>query len=129
LALGYGVCRQLDQLTWSNTGQVAAIGQLQQQVPPGGRVLDGFTGWGALRPHAYRIWWLNEFSLGLVPAADLERELLELFDRDPPEAVLDDESLQRLPRSVRRRIEADYEPVEPAPLRLRREVPQTRRQP
>jgi hypothetical protein len=120
LALGYGVCRQLDLLAWSNAAQVQAIEQLQAQVSPGGRILDGFTGWGALRPHAYRIWWLNEFSMGLISPAELERELLELFDQDPPDAVLDDENLQRLPRSVRDRIENEYEPVEPAPLRVRR---------
>lgn len=129
LALGYGICRQLDLLAWSNSAQVAAIEQLNEQVPPEGRVLDGFTGWGAFRPHAYRIWWLNEFSLGLVTPAELERELLDLFDRNPPEAILDDESLRRLPDSVRSRIEADYDPVEPAPLRLRREVLGTRRTP
>ncbi len=120
LALGYGVCRQLDLLAWSNSAQVRAIEQLHAQVPPGGRVLDGFTGWGALRPHAYRIWWLNEFSMGLIPARDLERELLELFDQKPPEAVLDDENLRRLSPAVRARIETWYEPVEPAPLRVRR---------
>jgi hypothetical protein len=110
----------LDLLAWSNSAQVRAIEKLHAQVPPGGRVLDGFTGWGALRPHAYRIWWLNEFSMGLIPARDLERELLELFDQKPPEAVLDDENLRRLSPAVRARIETWYEPVEPAPLRVRR---------
>ena len=107
-------------LAWSNAAQVQAIEQLQAQVSPGGRILDGFTGWGALRPHAYRIWWLNEFSMGLIPPPELERELLELFDQHAPDAVLDDENLRRLPRSLRDRIEAEYEPVEPAPLRVRR---------
>jgi hypothetical protein len=123
LALGYGVSRQLDLLTWSNAEQVQAIEQLHARVPPEGRVLDGFTGWGALRPHAYRIWWLNEFSMGLISAPDLERELLELFDQQPPDAVVDDENLQRLSPAVRARIETDYEPVEPAPLRVRRLAP------
>jgi hypothetical protein len=120
LALGYGVCRQLDLLAWSNAAQVRAIEQVYAQVPPGGRVLDGFTGWGALRPHAYRIWWLNEFSMGLIPPPDLERDLLELFDQNPPDAVLDDANLQRLPPAVRARIESEYDPVDPAPLRIRR---------
>jgi hypothetical protein len=119
LALGYGVCRQLDLLAWSNAAQIEAIEQLHAQVPPGGRVLDGFTGWGALRPHAYRIWWLNEFSMGLIPPPELERELLEMFDQKPPDAVLDDANLQRLPPAVRARIESEYEPVAPAPLRVR----------
>jgi len=120
LALGYGVCRQLDLLVWSNSVQVQAIERLHTQVPPDGRVFDGFTGWGALRPHAYRIWWLNEFSMGLIPAPDLERELLELFDQRPPDAVLDDVNLQRLSPAVRVRIETGYAPVEPAPLRVRK---------
>jgi hypothetical protein len=123
LALGYGVCRQLDQLAWSNAAQVRAIEQVHAEVPLEGRVLDGFTGWGALRPHAYRIWWLNEFSMGLIAPADLERDLLELFDQQPPDAVLDDENLRRLSPAVRTRIETEYEPVEPAPLRVRSLAP------
>ncbi|MFM8584121.1 MAG: hypothetical protein ACKOFW_21900 [Planctomycetaceae bacterium] len=118
LTLACGLARHASLLAWHNQPQVAAIEELHARVPPSGRVLDGFTGWGALRPHAYYHWWLNPFSLALLPPDQLETELLDLFRHHPPAALLDDAELQRLPASVRAEIEAHYQPTPPAPLRL-----------
>jgi hypothetical protein len=83
-------------------------------------VLDGFTGWGALRPHAYYHWWLNPFSLALIPPGQLEADLLNLFRNNPPAALLDDAELQRLPPAIRAEIETRYQPTPPTPLRILR---------
>ena len=59
----------LDSLCWSNRGQTAAIAQVCWLVGPDETVLDGYTGLGAFRHHAYYYWWLNPYSLKLMPPA------------------------------------------------------------
>src|SRR5207248_2112456 len=70
LGMGYGILRDVDLVFWSNREQVAAIEAVNRQIPPDRRVLDGFTGYGALRPHAWYFWWINEYSLALIAEND-----------------------------------------------------------
>ncbi len=119
LGLGYGVLRDIDSALWSNRTQVATIENVNRQVPVDGRVLDGFTGYGVLRPHAWYYWWINEYSLALVSDDDRAR-LLARLQKNPPAAVLFDQNLERLPANVVDWIRANYEPAEPNVLWLRR---------
>ena len=99
------------------------IESVNRHVPPDGRVLDGFTGYGALRPHAWYYWWINEYSLALVSPRDREAGLLHVLEDSPPAAVLFDSNLELLPRHVIDWIEAHYAPSDPSVLWLPREPP------
>ena len=120
--MGYGVLRDVDTALWSNRMQVAAIEAVNRQVPPEGRVLDGFTGYGVLRPHAWYYWWINEYSLALAPGEELRTGLPERLKRNPPAAVLFDRNLEKLPAHVLDWIRANYEPAEPSILWLPRQA-------
>jgi hypothetical protein len=120
LGMAYGALRDVDRALWSNREQVAAIEEVNRRVPPDGRVLDGFTGYAALRPHAWYYWWINEYSLALVPETERESGLLNLLKRSPPAAVLYDKHLQLLPIPVRNWIESNYQPSDPPVLWLPR---------
>jgi hypothetical protein len=100
---------------------VAAIEAVNRHVPPDGRVLDGFTGYGALRPHAWNYWWINEYSLALIPEQDRETGLLSVLEDAPPAAVLLDTNLELLPPRVIDWIQTRYEPSDPAVLWLPRD--------
>lgn len=120
LGMGYAALRNVDSALWSNRDQVAAIEAVNRQVPPEGRVLDGFTGYAVLRPHAWYFWWINPYSLALVPEQDLEVRLLIRLEESPPAAVLFDQNVELLPRHVLDWIQIHYEPGEPAVLWLPR---------
>jgi hypothetical protein len=124
IGMGYGVLRDIDTALWSNRNQVAAIDAVNRQVPVDGRVLDGFTGYGVLRPHAWYYWWINEYSLALVPEDELRTGLLVRLQKDPPAAVLFDQNLERLPENVQEWIRENYQPADPAVLWLRRPPPE-----
>src|SRR5205823_1712748 len=79
LGMGHAVLRNVDTALWSNADHVAAIEAVNRHVPPDGRVLDGFTGYGALRPHAWYYWWINEYSLALISPRDQETGLLRVL--------------------------------------------------
>jgi hypothetical protein len=120
LGMGYGALRNVDRALWSNRDEVAAIEAVNRLVPPDGRVLDGFTGYAALRPHLWYYWWVNEYSLALVPEEDREVRLLAQLEKSPPAAVLYDGNLKLLPLPVRDWIETHYEPADPPVLWLPR---------
>src|SRR5262249_3768260 len=63
----YGSLRIANAFQWSNVSQVHAVETVNRLAAPGGSVLDGFTGYGCLRPHSLYYWWLNEHSLSLLP--------------------------------------------------------------
>ena len=116
--MGYGVLRNVDIALWSNRAQIATIAAVNRQIPPEGRVLDGFTGFGVLRPHEWYYWWINEYSLALVPDEELQISLLTRLQQNPPAAVLFDRNLERLPENVLVWIRANYDPAEPPMLWL-----------
>jgi hypothetical protein len=120
LGMGYGALRNVDSALWSNHDQVAAIDAVNRYVPPDGRVLDGFTGYAALRPHAWYYWWINEYSLALVPDEDRDVRLLAQLEESPPAAVLYDRNLRLLPLPVRDWLEGHFEPADPPVMWLPR---------
>jgi hypothetical protein len=116
LGMNYGLLRNLDYALWSNRGQVAAIEAVQQQIGPDEKVLDGFTGLAALRPHAWYYWWINPYSLALVSQHERETALREHLEVNPPAAVLFDQNVELLPQSVVAWIRENYEPAQPPRL-------------
>ncbi len=120
LGMGYGVLRDVDFVLWSNREQLAAIEAVNRQVPQDRRVLDGFTGYGALRPHAWYFWWINEYSLALIAENERGPGLMALLEKSPPAGVLFDRHLALLPDEVLDWIRAHYEPAEPPVLWLPR---------
>jgi hypothetical protein len=118
IGMTYGILRNLDLALWSNDKQVATIEAIHRQILPEGRVLDGFTGLAALRRHAWYYWWINEYSLALVPESERERGLLEQLQSAPPAAVLWDRNIGLLPRPVVDWLKENYETAEPPPLWL-----------
>jgi hypothetical protein len=120
--MAYGILRDIDTALWSNRDQVAVIEAVNRQVPVNGRILDGFTGYGVLRPHEWYYWWVNEYSLALVPEEELRTGLFTRLQKDPPAAVLFDRNLSLLPENVLDWIRKNYRPAEPAVLWLPRET-------
>jgi 4-amino-4-deoxy-L-arabinose transferase-like glycosyltransferase len=118
LGFGYAGLRNVDALCWSNREQVAALEQVGRLVGPDETVLDGFTGLGAFRRHAYYYWWLNPYSLAFMQAESGEQDLLARLKQSPPKLICVDENVRSL-RDVMAWIEENYRPVEP-PLYVRR---------
>lgn len=108
MGLFFGGVRNADRFEWSQDGAHFIIAALHRQVGPEETVLDGFTGYAALRPHAYYYWWINEYSLALMSPEDRESRLLEHLKAHPPAAVLYDGDLGLLPRPVLDWIESHY---------------------
>ncbi|MFN0053045.1 MAG: hypothetical protein ACKV0T_12740 [Planctomycetales bacterium] len=119
LGMGYAAWRQMDAACWSNAPQVARVEELHLKVTLDQTVLDGFTGYGALRRHAYYYWWINEYSSALMSPEELGSGLLRQLRATPPAAVLFDDNLRRLPEEVTQWIGTHYQPGVLPPLHFR----------
>lgn len=112
MGMFHAVLRGMDGAVWSNAEQIRRMSALETRVGADGTVFDGYSGFGALRPHAYFYWWINEYSLALMKPAERDEELLAALQEKPPAVVLFDSDLARLPDSVTGWIRAHYEPLE-----------------
>ena len=118
LGMSYALARDANSWLWANRAQVALIERVNSLATTQDTVLDGFTGYGALRPHANYFWWINRYSLALMTDADKSR-LLTLVRDHPPSVVLYDRELKSWPE-LRASIEADYVPTVEPPIWIRR---------
>lgn len=112
LGMVYGQFRIQGLAGHEQTVSRRQIEAVNARVPPGETVLDGFTGYGALRPHAYYFWWINDYSLALMSPDQRGSELLRTLQAKPPAAVLFDDNLRKLPPEVVDWLEAHYRPAD-----------------
>lgn len=118
LAQFYGLLRVADTLFWHNIHKVELIESVHKSVPANGRVLDGFTGGGALRRHALYYWWINDYSRALMQQSGAESRLRDELRDNPPDAVLFDQEIEKLPHEVVDWLRAHYELSTDFPLWL-----------
>ncbi|MGQ0637646.1 MAG: ArnT family glycosyltransferase [Planctomycetaceae bacterium] len=116
LGMFHAAVRNLDTHVWPNHEQIATMGEVHAAAGPEESVLDGFSGYGALRPHAYYYWWINEYSLALMTPAERGPELLAALEAAPPAVVLLDSELERTPPEVLDWIRANYRPGARSPM-------------
>ena len=92
--------------------QLARLRLVQGLTSPSDTVLDGFTGAGAFRPHAYYWFFLHDEIRALL--GDVERDGLRRALRDgeiAPALVLFDFDVQELSPEVKSFVEENYEPA------------------
>lgn len=118
LGMNYALARDVNSWLWSNRSQVVLVERVNSLVRMDETVLDGFAGYGALRPHANYFWWINRYSLALMSAAD-KAQLLEDFRDHPPAVVLYDRELRSWPE-IRPLVEGTFWPTPEPPIWIRR---------
>lgn len=114
LGMIYGLARDIDTWMWNNQYSVQRIRNVNALVRRDQVVLDGFSGFGALRPHANFYWWINRYSIGLMPKNG-EDALVERLKKHPPAVVLLDEDLKSLAK-VTSWVYQNYQPTNADPI-------------
>lgn len=105
-----------ERRSWSTVQNIAYV---LQNTTPGETVLDGFSGLGVFRPHAFFYFFLHDevrLMVGDEEWTALARGLEE--GTIAPKLVLYDRHLQRTPPAVRERLLATYLPIGREPLRF-----------
>jgi hypothetical protein len=97
--------------------QYAAIRYVLDRSVPGATVMDGWTGYGVFRPHAWYYWMLHSGVRAGIPARDvaaLEEDLVA--GRIRPDLVVLDADLRRLSGRIAAHVEAEYDGRRRSPI-------------
>lgn len=81
---------------WPNRDQIAVLEFVQKAVPSDQTILDGFTGFGAFRPHAWYWFWVNEHTLAMIRSAKEADVPSRLARQGKPALIIVDASLAEL---------------------------------
>jgi 4-amino-4-deoxy-L-arabinose transferase-like glycosyltransferase len=104
----------------TNGGTLENIRYLQRNTSPEETVLDGFTGEGVFRPHAYHYFFLHDEIRLMLPAGEREKLLGALQSGSvAPKVVLYDRHLRDLSPPLSAFLEEHYVDVGREPIRVR----------
>ena len=103
-----------DQLSWlrrsGNVEQRRAIEFVQQNVGPHEAVFDGYSGYGAFRPHAYEYWFLHDEMLLMLSEAERTTNVIDRLHDPSVRAVVRDIYMEELPEPVQLYLDEHFAP-------------------
>jgi 4-amino-4-deoxy-L-arabinose transferase-like glycosyltransferase len=89
--------------------QERQIVQLISATSPDDRFFDGFTGFGALRPHAFFHYWINHHSWPMIPEREKSDSVMRALSDPTTRVVLFDKNLRLLPDAAKQYIDANFQ--------------------
>jgi hypothetical protein len=99
------------QFQWSHENHTRRIEQLMQATDPDDAFFDGFSGYGALRPHAFYVFWINHHSWPMIPMEQKRDGIVQALQNPRTRVVLHDENLVVfLPREARQVLDQYFKP-------------------
>ena len=110
-ALAAGPFHWVQFVPWSDVqrNQRTQIERLLRATGPDDRFFDGFTGMAALRPHAFKYFWINHHSWPMLPDDAKSAGVLQALDDEHTRVVLEDVNLfKHLPAHAQRLLVDDY---------------------
>ncbi|HEV7499382.1 MAG TPA: hypothetical protein VGQ33_05225, partial [Vicinamibacteria bacterium] len=117
------MARGLDPSRPRAQDQLARIRLVLQTTAPDQTVMDGFTGAGVFRPHAYRYFFLHQEVREWLGAPEMGRLRAQLRDGEvAPEVVLYDDDLREMPPEITAFVEENYAPAGDALVWRRRDL-------
>jgi hypothetical protein len=95
-----------------DSGQFAELRYVLTSTSPKAVVMDGWSGLGVFRQHAWYYWMLHPGVRAMLPAAAVNQLAADLRSgRVRPDLVILDENLRRLSNPVRLYLESHYRPT------------------
>jgi len=102
--------QMVTQLSEKNDGQLANIKYVMDSTSPWDAVLDGWSGYGFLRPHAYYYFFLHGEIRAMLSEKELSDDLIESVKQNNTKIVIYDGDLRALPQRTQEYISANYVP-------------------
>ena len=100
----------VDQRNYENDGQLAAVEYIMSVTSPGDAVLDGWSGFGFLRDHAYFYFFLHSEMRTMLSEKQRSDDLIESVEEKRAKVIVYDGAIRDLPKKVQEYISANYEP-------------------
>lgn len=116
----YPLDQMIDQFSQKNNDQLANIKYIMDVTTSADAVLDGWSGYGFLRPHAYYYYFLHSEMRAMLSEKELTDELIESAERNNTKVVIYDGDLRALPQKTQDYINSNYIPTGHGNLYIRK---------
>ena len=94
-----------------NTRQLAKIQYILDHSTPKDTVLDGWSGYGVFRPHAYFYYFLHDEMLAMLNDAQKGQDIIDAVERERTKFVIYDKNVRMLPKELQVYIRKKYSPT------------------
>lgn len=93
---------------WTNRSQIKHLRYLMDRSRPTDAVLDGFSGYGTFRPHAYFYYFLLPDLQAMLTPRQLGADVVRALETERPRFVIYDDYVRMLRPAVQEYINAHY---------------------
>jgi hypothetical protein len=108
--IAYPLEQTVDQRQNRNDGQLAAAEFIMNATSPDDAVLDGWSGYGFLRDHAYFYFFLHGEMQAMLSEEEKSDDLIESVEKKRAKIIVYDGAIKALPKKVQEYISANYAP-------------------
>lgn len=95
----------------SNTGKLNEIRFIMENTTPDDTVLDGWTGSGVFRDHAYYYYFLHSGVRQMMTEKERSEDVLKALRENNTKIVIYDGNVRDLSPAVKKYVEANYKPA------------------
>ncbi len=106
----YPSVQTVGQLSQKNDGQLANVKYIMNTTTEEDTVLDGWSGFGFLRSHAYYYFFLHSEMRAMLSEKEKSDDLINSLEEKRTKVVIYDSSVKALPKKVQEYISARYKP-------------------
>ena len=107
------------RLNRSNEGRLNEIRFILQNTTPQDTVLDGWTGSGVFRNHAYYYYFLHGEVRNMLTSQESSKDIVNALREKQTKIIIYDGNVQALSQEVRNYVEANYKPTGVGSLYIR----------
>lgn len=103
--------QMMDQFHQRNDGQLSNIQYILSCTEPYDTVLDGWSGYGFLRQHAYYYYFLHSEMRAMLTEKQLTDDIIESLEKNNTKFVIYDGDIRALPKKTQDYIYMNYVPT------------------
>lgn len=106
--IAYPLQQTVKQLSTNNSGQLGNVKYIMDITTEDDTVLDGWSGYGFLRNHAYYYYFLHSEMRAMLNEKERSDDIIESLDKQRTKVIIYDSSIKALPEKVQKYISANY---------------------
>jgi hypothetical protein len=112
--------QMINQLSQRNDWQIANIQYILDNTSPSEAVLDGWSGYGFLRPQAYYYYFLHGEMRAMLNEKELTDDLIKSVEERNTKIIIYDGDMRALPQKTKDYITNNYVPTKMGDLYIRK---------
>ncbi len=106
--IAYPFQQTVKQLSANNSGQLGNVQYIMDITTEDDTVLDGWSGYGFLRKHAYYYYFLHPEMRAMLSEKERSDDIIEGLAKQRTKVIIYDSSIKALPEKVQKYISANY---------------------